>query len=337
MRWIVSLTITLAILSCAERDTTEWYGNWNFIPEDQSVNILTYQSGLEVLDQEIILTIACDEFGVHAGMHSDIPSDFDNVLHPVTIEFDNDEPIKQQWNYHQFFVDSGYYKTSIVANHASSFVSRLLNAEKVSVHFAGKDGRMVVATWSDVRGFDDAYEALQQECGLAGSVEEESSGQFGEWVFLPDEQLLDIGTLVPHPDLNVQEQWTVLTIACTADGDSVAVHSDVPLAFTGFQLNPVTIEFDDDEHIVEKWEYNQYPQSPDSYDSLVFAPDPSPFISRLMTAERVTVHFYDKHETLVAATFSDVRGFDAAYEALQQECATAKIGGDQDADEADNS
>ena len=320
MRWIVLPTVMLAVLSCAENKPTEWYGNWNFILEDQSVNIFTYQSGLEVLDQEIVLSIACDEFGVYAGMHTDIPSDFDNVLHPVTIEFDNDEPIEQQWSYHQYFVDSGYYKTSIVADDASAFISRLLNAEKVSVHFAGKDGRLVAATWSDVRRFDVAYEALQQECALAGSPGDEYSRPFGEWVFLPEERVLDIGTLVYHPDLDVQEQWTVLTVACTTTGDSVSVHSDVPLAFTDFQLNPVTIEFDEDEPIVEKWEYNQYPRSPDSYDSLVSASDPSPLISRLMTAEKVSVHFAAKDGKVVAATWSDVRHFDVAYEALQKEC-----------------
>ena len=150
-------------------EDSQWYGNWNFIREDRTVDILTYQTGLEVLDQEILLSVACDEYGngVHAAIHTDIPSDFDNVLHPVTIEFDNDEPVTQRWSYHQFFVDSGYYKTSVVAYDASPFISRLLNAEKVSVHFVGKDGRIVVATWSDVRHFDVAYEALQQECADA--------------------------------------------------------------------------------------------------------------------------------------------------------------------------
>ena len=326
MRWIVLPTVILAVLSCAENKPTEWYGNWNFIREDRTVDISTYQSGLEDLDQEILLSVACDENGdgVHAAMHTDIPSDFDNVLHPVTIEFDDDEPVTQQWNYHQFIVDSGFYKTSIVAYDASRFISRLLNAEKVSVHFAGKDDRMVVATWSDVRHFDVAYEALQQECALAGSPGDEYSRPFGEWVFLPEEQVLDFGTLVYQPDLDVQEQRAVLTIACTTNGDSEAVHSDVPLAFTDFQPNPVTIEFDDDEPIVEKWEYHQYPRSPNSYDSLVLTSDPSPFISRLMTAERVTVHFAAKDGMIVAATWSDVRRFDVAYEALQKECAATK-------------
>ncbi len=320
MSWIVLLTVTLAILSCAERDTTEWYGNWKFIPEDQSVNNLTYQSGLEVLDEEIMLTIACDEFGVYAGMNTDIPSDFNNVLHPVTIKFDDDEPIEQQWSYHQFFVDSGYYKTSIVADDASAFISRLLNAEKVSVHFAGKDGRLVAATWSDVRRFDVAYEALQLKCALASSVEEESSEPFGKWVFLPDQRILDIGTVVLHPDVDAQEQLTILNIVCSDTGISANIHTDIPLAIEEWQLYPVTILFDDDEPIEQQWDYSRFTPSPDYYDASIHALDSTSFISRLLTAEKVSVHFAAEDGRIVVANWSDVRRFDVAYEALQQEC-----------------
>ena len=338
MRWILLLTVMQAVLSCAEYKPTEWYGNWNFIPEDQSVNIFTYQSGLEVLDQEIVLTIACDEYGVYAGMHTDIPSDFDNVLHPVTIEFDNHEPIEQQWSYHQYFVDSGYYKTSIVEDDASAFISRLLNANRLAVHFAGKDGRIVVATWSDVRHFDVAYEALQQECALASSPVDEYSEPFGEWVFLPKERVLDIATLIYHPDVDVQEQLTILSIACTESGESASIHTDVPIDIDGWQPNPVTTWFDDDEPIREEWDHNQFIPSPDYYDATIITEDASPFISRLLNAERVTVHFAAKDGRTIAATWSDVRHFDAAYEALQQECApAAKTGAGQNTDIDDSS
>ena len=96
-----SLVLILALVSCAQTETETWYGDWFYMPEDQSLNVSTYQTSLDVLDQQVTLSVDCDEDPpvMRVGIHTDILSDFDSVSGRVTIEFDNDEPDVQYWRY----------------------------------------------------------------------------------------------------------------------------------------------------------------------------------------------------------------------------------------------
>ena len=99
-------------------------------------------------------------------MHTDIHSDYRDVAHPVTIRFDSNDPLEQEWHYWHF-AESGYYKTSIVADDPNVFISQLLEANRLTVHFAVTEADSVPATWNDVGGFAIAYEAVERECGFA--------------------------------------------------------------------------------------------------------------------------------------------------------------------------
>ena len=329
--WILLVNGMYGCLSSPEDEDSGPFGEWVFLPEERILDIATviYHPDVDVQEQLTILSITCTELGESASIHTDIPLAIDEgQLHPVTILFDDDEPIEEEWSYNQFDPSPDYYDASIDAVDASLFISRLLNAEKVSVHFAAKGGGTVAATWSDVRHFDEAYEALQQKCALASSAEEESSGPFGKWVFLSDQRTLDIGTVVHHPDVVAEEQLTILSITCTESAESASIHTDIPLAIDEGQLHPVTILFDDDEPIEEEWSYNRFDPSPDYYDASIDAVDSSFFISQLLNAEKVSVHFAANDGRIVTADWNDARHFDVAYEALQQECADAKTDAD---------
>lgn len=162
---LAAIPLILSLLGCAQTEAETWYGDWFYMPEDQSINITTYQTSLDVLDQQVMLSVDCDEDPlVRVGIHTDILSAFEDVSGRVTIEFDDDEPDVQYWRYWRYFTDDAYYKTSIVSQRPYIFVARLLEAERLTIHFRGTDDTTLSATWTDLRDFPAAYEALQREC-----------------------------------------------------------------------------------------------------------------------------------------------------------------------------
>ena len=162
------LTLSLSLMSCVQTETETWYGNWFYMSEDQSVNISTYQTSLDVLDQQVLLSVDCDEESLAwVAIHTDILSDFGDAPGQVTIEFDDDEPDVQEWQYWRYFTDDAHYKTSIYSQRMHAFVARLLEAERLTLHFRGTDETTVSVTWPNLRGFPAAYESLQKECPRA--------------------------------------------------------------------------------------------------------------------------------------------------------------------------
>ena len=94
-------------------------GEWNIDVQGVGASTLTYYAG-----QDVLLSITCNDQGFRAAIHTNIHSDFRGVVHPVTIKFDNSEPAEHIWNYWHF-AESGLYKTSVVANEPSAFISQL--------------------------------------------------------------------------------------------------------------------------------------------------------------------------------------------------------------------
>ena len=133
-------------------------GEWHIDVQDVGTSLLTHYAG-----QDVLLSITCNEKGFRAAIHTDIHSDFRSVLHPVKIKFDNNEPAEHLWNYWHF-AESGFYKTSVVANEPNAFISQLLDANRLTVNIAVTETDSVPATWGDVRGFDIAYEAVKRQC-----------------------------------------------------------------------------------------------------------------------------------------------------------------------------
>ena len=161
-----SLPLIPGLRSCAQNEAETWYGDWFHMPEDQSINVSTYQTSLDVLNQQVTLSVDCDEDPpvMRVGIHTDILSAFEDVSGQVTIAFDNGEPDVQYWRYWRYFTDDAYYKTSIVSQRPYTFVARLFEAERLTIHFRGTDDTTLSATWTDLRDFPAAYEALQREC-----------------------------------------------------------------------------------------------------------------------------------------------------------------------------
>ena len=133
-------------------------GKWNIDVQGVGASILTHHAG-----QEVLLSITCSEKGFRAAIHTNIHSDFRDVVHPVTIKFDQNEPAEHLWNYWHF-AESGFYKTSVVANEPSAFIAQLLDANRLTVDIAITETNSVPATWDDVGGFAIAYEAVKREC-----------------------------------------------------------------------------------------------------------------------------------------------------------------------------
>ena len=133
-------------------------GEWDIHVQGVGTSILTYYAG-----QDVLLSITCSEKGFRAAIHTNIHSDFRDVVHPVTIKFDQSEPVEHLWNYWHF-ADSGFYKTSVVANDPSPFISQLLDANRLTVDIAITETESVPATWDYVRGFAIAYEAVKRQC-----------------------------------------------------------------------------------------------------------------------------------------------------------------------------
>ena len=133
-------------------------GEWNISVQGVGASILTYHAG-----QDVLLSITCNEKGFRAAIHTNIHSDFRSVLRPVTIKFDDDDPIEHLWNYYHF-AESGFYKTSIVANEPNVFISQLLDANRLTVNIAVTETDSVPATWDYVGGFSIAYEAVKRQC-----------------------------------------------------------------------------------------------------------------------------------------------------------------------------
>ena len=146
----------LVLIACAE----DALGEWDIDVEDVSTSIMTYYAG-----QEVLLKVSCGEYGIRMALHTDIHSDYRDVAHPVTIRFDSNDPLEQEWHYWHF-AESGYYKTSIVADDPNVFISQLLEANRLTLHFAVTEADSVPATWNDVGGFAIAYEAVERECGF---------------------------------------------------------------------------------------------------------------------------------------------------------------------------
>ena len=146
----------LLLLACAGGE--DELGEWHINVQGVGTSILTYYVG-----QEVLLSITCNEKGFRAAIHTDIHSDFRSVLHPVTIKFDDDEPVEHLWNYYHF-AESGFYKTSVVANDPNAFISQLLNVNRLTVDIAVTETDSIPATWDDVGGFAIAYEAVKRQC-----------------------------------------------------------------------------------------------------------------------------------------------------------------------------
>ena len=133
-------------------------GEWNIDVQGVGTGILTYYAG-----QEILLSITCSEKNFRAAIHTNIHSDFRDAVHPVTIKFAQNEPAEQLWNYWHF-AESGFYKTSVVANEPGAFISQLMDANRLTVAIAITETDSVPATWDDVGGFAIAYEAVKRQC-----------------------------------------------------------------------------------------------------------------------------------------------------------------------------
>ena len=149
------LTPLLLLLACGEGDEL---GEWNIDVQGVGTSILTHHAG-----QEVLLSITCSEKNFRAAIHTNIHSDFRDAVHPVTIKFDNNEPVEHLWNYWHF-ADSGFYKTSVVANEPNEFISQLLDANRLTVNIAVTETDSVPATWDYVGGFAIAYEAVKRQC-----------------------------------------------------------------------------------------------------------------------------------------------------------------------------
>ena len=152
--WI--LVLLLLLTACGGGG--DELGEWNIDVQGVGASILTYYAG-----QDVLLSITCNDQGFRAAIHTNVHSDFRDVVHPVTIRFDQNEPAEHLWNYWHF-AESGFYKTSVVANEPNVFISQLLNANRLTVNFAVTETESVPATWDYVGGFAIAYEAVKREC-----------------------------------------------------------------------------------------------------------------------------------------------------------------------------
>ena len=150
------LIFMLTLLACGGGE--DELGKWHIDVQDVGASILTHHAG-----QEVLLSITCNESGFRAAIHTSIHSDFRGVAHPVTIRFDDGDPVNQQWHYWHF-AESGFYKTSIVADDPGAFISQLLDANRLTVNIAVTDTDSVPATWDYVGGFAIAYEAIKRQC-----------------------------------------------------------------------------------------------------------------------------------------------------------------------------
>ncbi len=146
----------LLLLACGGGE--DELGEWHIDVQGVGTSLLTHYAG-----QEVLLTITCNDKGFRAAIHTDIHSDFRDVVHPVMIKFDDDEPAEHPWEYWHF-AKSGFYKTSVVANDAGSFISRLLDANRLTVNIAVTETDSFPAAWDDVGGFAIAHEAVKRQC-----------------------------------------------------------------------------------------------------------------------------------------------------------------------------
>ena len=133
-------------------------GEWHIDVQGVGTSLLTHYAG-----QEVLLSVTCNDNGFRAAIHTNIHSDFRDVVHPVTIKFDDDEPAEHPWKYWHF-AKSGFYKTSVVADDPSAFISQLLNANRLTAHIAITEADSVPATWDDLQGFAIAFEAVKRQC-----------------------------------------------------------------------------------------------------------------------------------------------------------------------------
>lgn len=145
----------LLLMACGGGDEL---GEWEIDVQGVGTSLMTHYAG-----QEVLLSITCNEKGFRAAVHTSIHSEFRDVVHPVTIKFDQSEPVEQLWNYWHF-AESGFYKTSVTANEPDTFISQLLDANRLTVNIAITETDFVPATWDAVGGFVIAYEAVKREC-----------------------------------------------------------------------------------------------------------------------------------------------------------------------------
>ncbi len=150
------LVLLLLLLACGGGG--DKLVEWDIDVQDVGASLLTHHAG-----QEVLLTVTCNERGFGAAVYTNIHSDFRSVLHPVTIKFDNDEPVEHLWSYYHF-AESGLYKTGVVANDPNAFITQLLNANRLTVDIAVTDTDSIPATWDNVEGFAIAYEAIWRQC-----------------------------------------------------------------------------------------------------------------------------------------------------------------------------
>ena len=149
----------LLLLACGGGE--DELGEWHIDVQGVGTSLLTHYAG-----QEVLLSITCNDKGFRAAIHTNIHSDYRGIVHPVRIKFDDDEPAEYPWKYWHF-AESGFYKTSVIANDSGPFISQLLNANRLTVHISITETDSVSATWNDVGGFAIAYEAVESECGFA--------------------------------------------------------------------------------------------------------------------------------------------------------------------------
>jgi hypothetical protein len=157
------IALSLLLPSAFAQETTSTYGDWKVLKIEDPFEDTT-RAIASLVQGENALVVKCDEPGSNSIYFSVYFSgyigDGSRPNREVTIRFDDDEPIKQNWHHDKS------YAAQFDFPKADALIKRLTSASKFAIraYSYDYDSNIAIFEWSD--GTEEAMKAVYDTCVL---------------------------------------------------------------------------------------------------------------------------------------------------------------------------